>query len=148
MKVKIGIVLLLCAATCSFLTVISHMACIWLGPECFAIQLAPPELIESSRQGTILAPIATLLVSLIFFVIGLYGLSAAKIIPTLPMLSKAIFILAILCTVRGILPLQLWLRQPDQISYLALNYGVGWFFVGMCFTAGYFWVVKSQAIKN
>lgn len=148
MKTKIATILLLCAATCSFLTVISHMACIWLGPECFAIQLAPPELIESSRQGTILAPIATIIVSMIFFIIGLYGLSAAKFITPLPLLSKVICILALLCTVRGTLPIQLWLRKPDQVSDLALNYGLGWLFVGVCFTAGYFLVVRNQSIKS
>lgn len=144
MKMLLGKVLLICAAACSFLTTIAHMACIWLGPECYAVQLAPPILIESAKQGTLLAPIATVIVSLIFFVIGLYALSAAKLIKQLPLLSKAIFTLSILCLVRGILPIQLWLRKPYKIDQLDVNFGLGWLFVGICFSVGYFCVVKRN----
>lgn len=134
---KIGITLLILAAVIVFGTAIAHMSCIFLGPKCYSAQMAPPQLIESAKEGTYLAPIITILVSLIFFIWGLYALSGAKLIRRLPLLAFIIYSISALCIIRGILPLQLWLRYPDRVNDLAFYYGLGWLVTGLLYLLGY-----------
>ena len=113
------------------------MSCIFIGPECYAAQMAPPQMIESAKNGTYLAPVANIVVSTIFVIWGLYALSGTGFIRKLPLLKFAIYTIATLCIIRGTLPLQLWLRYPERVSDLAFYYGVGWLVTGLLYLLGY-----------
>ena len=137
MKLKYGVIFLVSAALIAMGNAIAHLSCIFIGPACYAAQMAPPILVESARNGTYLAPIANIFVSAIFIVLGLYALSAAGVGRKLPLLKYVIFTVATLCIVRGILPLQFWLRYPDKVNDVAFYYGVGWFVTGLLYLFGY-----------
>ncbi|EWH08387.1 hypothetical protein DS2_17637 [Catenovulum agarivorans DS-2] len=81
--------MLITFALIAVFTAIAHMSCIYLGPSCYQAQMAPPDLIESAQNGTLLAPIATVIVSALFLICGLFALSAAQIITRLPFLTAA-----------------------------------------------------------
>jgi len=137
MKFKCGIFFLVLAAFIAVGNAIAHLSCLYFGPECYSAQMAPVQLVESARNGTFLAPIANMMVSIIFIIWGLYALSAAGLIRKLPLLKIGIYSIATLCLIRGLLPLQLWLRYPERINDIALYYGIGWLITGLFFVIGY-----------
>jgi hypothetical protein len=140
-KSKLGVTLLVLAALMAMSTAFAHLSCIYFGPKCYAAQMAPALIVESAINGTYLAPIGTILASGIFVVLGLYALSAAgftgKLLSKLPLVSYAIYTIATLCIIRGILPLQLWLRHPDKITDVVLTVGLVWLIAGLCYLFGY-----------
>jgi hypothetical protein len=137
MKSKIGVILLVLAAFIAIGTAVAHLSCIFLGPECYAAQMAPPQVIESAKNGTYLAPVGTVFASALFVVLGLYALSGAGIIRKLPLLKYAVYAVAALCIIRGILPLQLWLRHPDKVNDIIFYTGIVWLVTGLLFLFGY-----------
>lgn len=121
------------------------MSCLYFGPECYAAQMAPPQIIESAKNGTLLAPVGTTFVSAIFVLLGLYALSGAGMIRKLPLLKFGIYTIAILCIIRGILPLQLWLRHPEKVNDIVFYTGLVWLVTGLLYLFGYRMCVKSPS---
>jgi hypothetical protein len=58
-------------------------------------------------------------VSIIFVFLGLYAISGTGIIRKFPFLKVVIYAVAILCIIRGTLPIQLWLRHPEKVNDVA-----------------------------
>jgi len=138
---------LILVAVVAFSTAIAHMACIPIGAQCYAVQMAPQILIESANKGTYLAPVATILVSSIFILFGLYALSGAGMIRKLPLLTFGSYSIAVLCIVRGVLPLQLWLRYSERVDLNELLYGMGWLVTGLLLLFGYYSAHKAAHSK-
>ena len=145
MSTKHGIVLLVVAGIIATSTAVAHLSCIYLGPQCYSIQMAPQVVIESAQAGTLLAPLGTIVVATIFLLFAAYAFSAAGLVRKLPFLKVVVNVIGILCIVRGILPLQLWLRHPEKVSQIVLNVGLAWLAVGLCFSIGYK-VVRSGRV--
>lgn len=139
-----GTVFLIVAALIVMGTAIAHLSCIVLGPQCYSLQMAPPSIIDSAQQGTLLAPLGTVLVSSVFVAFGLYALSAARIIRKLPLLNLAIYAISILFVIRGLLPTQLWLRHPERVSDAIVYVGCAWLATGLMYFLGYRNVQRSS----
>lgn len=137
MKLSFGIILLVVAAFIAFATALAHMSCIYLGPECYAVQMAPPEVVESAQNGTLLAPIGTLIVASVFIIMGCYALSAARLIRALPKLTVVVYTISALCIIRGILPIQLWIRHPEKVTEAVLYVGLAWLATGLFYFLGF-----------
>ena len=148
MQSNCGILFLVVAALIALGTAIAHMSCIFLGPECFSAQMAPPQVIESARNGTWLAPVGTIFASAIFLVFGLYALSGAGIVRKLPLLTLGIYTIATLCIIRGVLPLQLWIRHPEKVNSIVFYTGIIWLATGLLFLFGYLQVRKTAYINK
>jgi len=136
MNYKATVALSICALM-GLITAISHMSCIFLGPECFKAQLAPSALIESSRNGTLLAPIATIIISFLFILCSAFSLSATGVIKKLPFTYYALGTLAILCTIRGIATIPLSLIFIEMVTTFSLVAGFIWFVVGLLYVYGF-----------
>jgi len=137
MSTKWGMILLAVAALVAFSTAVAHLSCIYFGPQCFSAQMAPPAIVESAQNGTLFAPVATIVVAMVFIIFGIYALSGARLIRKLPLLSVGVYAIAFLCIVRGLLPMQLWLRHPEKVSNLVLFVGIVWLTVGLLYLFGY-----------
>ncbi|ARD21198.1 hypothetical protein [Shewanella japonica] len=137
MKSKYGVTLLLLTAILAFSTALAHFSCIFFGPECYSIQMAPEFIVESAKQGTIVAPIGAILAAILFIIPGCYALSGAHIIRKLPLLTLGIYTIATLCIIRGLLPIQLWLRKPDKVTDVVLYVGIVWLIAGLFYLFGY-----------
>ena len=124
--------------------VIAHMSCIWLGPECFAIQRAPLSIIESSKNGTWFAPIGTTFVSFLFVVCAIYALSGGEIIRKLPLLKAGIYTIGSICIARGILVIPILYKYPHLRSQFEISALIIWFICGTLIIWGY----KSHESKN
>jgi len=144
-KLKIGMSLLVLAALIAMGTAVAHLSCIYFGPQCYAAQMAPAFIVESAINGTYLAPIATIFASGIFVVLGLYALAGTgttnnvvgRWLGKLPLIKPAIYTIATLCIIRGVLPLQLWLRHPDKVTDVVLYVGIVWLMTGLLYLSGY-----------
>lgn len=152
MKSKIGILLLILAAAIAMGTALAHLSCIYFGPQCYAVQMAPKAIVDSAINGSYLAPIGTMFASSIFVILGLYALAgtgiANKIITKLndilPLVNYAIYTIAFLCIIRGILPLQLWLRHPEKVNDVVFYVGVVWLITGLFYLIGYRLCAKTD----
>lgn len=136
MKVKLGRLLLVLAGLIAFGTALAHTSCIYFGPECYSAQMAPPEVVEAAKPGSLVAPIGTLLVSAIFVGIGCYAFSAAGVMRPFPKLNFIIYLISFTCVVRGLLPIQLWFRHPQKVPDPVLYVGLVWLLVGLFFVIG------------
>lgn len=137
MKLKIGQFCLLLAALIATFTAMAHLSCIVLGPECYRAQMAPQSIVESAVNGTLLAPLGTVVVSLLFMLCSIYSLSRAKIIRPLPLTNLAIVILAAICVIRGLLAFQLKIRHPELVGVPELISSFIWFVSGLLFWFGH-----------
>ncbi len=106
--------------------------------------MAPQILIESAKAGTLVAPVVTIIVSFMIFIVGLYALSSARIIIKLSFINAAVITISVLCIIRGILPLQLWLRKPELMPLDGLIVGIIWLVSGVIFFAGHRQVKKQS----
>ena len=137
MSNKPGALLLVIAVLIAFATAIAHLSCIYFGPQCFSTQMMPLSIAELAENGTLLTPLDTLFVSTVFMVFGSNALSGARVVRKLPLLSLGIYTIAVLCIIRGILPLQLWLRLPDKVSESVLFISIVWLVAGLFYLFGY-----------
>lgn len=144
MNTQYGVILLALAAAIAMTTAVAHLSCIYFGPVCYVAQMAPMSIVESAKAGTFLAPFATVFVSAIFIVLGLYALSGAQLIRRLPLLSLGIYTIATLCIVRGVLPLQLWFRHPDKVNDTVFYVGLVWLITGFFYVVGYLVTNKAN----
>lgn len=144
MNTKGGWALIICALI-ALVTAISHISCIFLGAACYQAQLAPAQIVQSATDGTLLAPLATLTVSLLFILCGLFALSGASFIKKLPFQNLALLTIAILCTLRGLSTVPLSFLFPEIVSDFSLIAGAIWFITGLLYAYGYICVRKSCA---
>lgn len=134
---KSGIAALLIVAGIAVTTAIAHMSCIVIGPNCFRAQLAPEIIVKSAVEGTWIAPIGTLFVSVLFLVCAIYAVSATKLIKPVPMLRAGIFVISGLCLLRGIATIPIVVLYPNIITTFAIVAGFVWFASGVLCLIGY-----------
>jgi len=137
MKKTYGYLALFIVTGIAFSTALAHLSCIYFGPSCYAAQMAPTAIIESAKHGTLLAPIGAIVVSALFILIGLYSLSAAKIINNLPLTKLAIYVISTISIIRGILGIQLAIRHPERMDFIATTASVVWLVAGLLLLSGY-----------
>ncbi|WP_063358944.1 hypothetical protein [Pseudoalteromonas luteoviolacea] len=130
-KEKLAILGLLFVALMASVTVVAHMACIPLGEACYRAQLAPEILIQSARQGTMLAPLATVLVSALFALCAAYALAGIGYIKRLPLTNLALVTIAMLCTLRGLGGVVLSLALPEMVTIFSAVASLIWFVCGV-----------------
>lgn len=125
------------AAVIAIATATPHLSCLLLGPSCYAAQMVPPIVEQSAIDGTWLAPITTVVLSLLFISCGLFALSGAGYIAKLPLRNTALVFIAVLCILRGIAIIPSSLLYPDMVSVFSVSAGVVWFITGVLFAYGY-----------
>lgn len=141
---RFGVLFLCLAAMIAIGTGLAHFSCVFLSPDCYRLQMAPEFVVESAQNGTWLAPVAALVVASLFVVFGFYALSGAQLIRRLPLLSFGIYAIGVTCVIRGLLPLQLWIRHPDKASEPMILVGLIWLFVGLLYLIGYRLVLSKE----
>jgi hypothetical protein len=135
LKFTLGEKLLLVGGSIAALAAVWHLLCILGGPSWFAFARAPQDIIDSSIQGTLLAPIGTIVVAGLMFSCTFYAYSGAGIIRKVALLKPALMTIALLCLLRGLIaiPSFFLLEHLDKWQLIASS---TWLFVGVCFLAG------------
>lgn len=127
--------LLLSAGIIASASAIWHLLCIWGGPSWFAFARAPQQIIDSAQQGTLLAPIGTVIVASLMFACTVFAFSAVGFIRKLPLLKPALITISLLCTLRGLIAIPI-LVTPNGLDVWEVVASSVWFYVGICFTVG------------
>lgn len=112
-----------------------HLLCILGGPSWFAFARAPQQIIESAQQGTLLAPIGTVIVAGLMFACTIFAFSAVGLIRKVPLLKPALITISLLCTLRGLIAIPFLVTTTGLDVWEVIASSV-WFYVGICFIVG------------
>ena len=112
-----------------------HLLCIWGGPSWFAFARAPKQLIDSAQQGTLLAPVSTVIVAGLMFACTVFAFSAVGLIRKVPLVKPALITIALLCTVRGLVGIPTFVTAAG-IDIWQIVASTVWLYVGVCFIVG------------
>jgi hypothetical protein len=127
--------LLISAGVIACASSIWHLLCIFGGAHWFAFARAPQQIIDSSQQGTLLAPIGTVIVASLMFSCTVFAFSAAGLIRKVPLLKSALMTISILCILRGLIAIPTFVNSTGLDLWQIIASTV-WFYVGICFAAG------------
>lgn len=112
-----------------------HLLCIWGGPSWFAFARAPKQIIDSAQQGTLLAPVGTVIVAGLMFACTVFAFSAVGLIRKVPLVKPALITIALLCAVRGLIGIPTFVTAAGLDIWQIVASTV-WLYVGVCFIAG------------
>jgi len=127
--------LLISAAIIASAASIWHLLCIFGGPSWFAFARAPQQIIESAQQGTLLAPIGTIVVAGLMFACSIFAFSAVGIIGKVALIKPALSSIGILCTLRGVMFIPTLINSVNLDVWQLVASSV-WLYVGICFILG------------
>ena len=138
--------LLVSAGGIASASAIWHLLCIIGGPGWFIFARAPQQIIESAQQGTMLAPIGTIIIATLMFACTMFAFSGAGLIRKVPLLKPALITIALLCILRALLGITSLVVSIgfDIWQFVASSV---WLYVGICFAIGslaQFWPSKSS----
>jgi len=132
---KVQSKLLISAGIIASASAIWHLLCILGGPTWLAFARAPQQVIHSAQQGTLLAPVSTVVVASLMFACAVFAFSAAGLIRKVPLLKSALITIAVLCTLRGLIAIPTFVNSIGLDIWQIVASSV-WFYVGICFIAG------------
>lgn len=127
--------LLISAGFIASAAAIWHLLCILGGPSWFAFARAPQQIIESAQQGTMIAPIGTIIVATLMFACTIFAFSAAGLIRKVPLVKPAVMTIATLCSLRGLIAIPEFTNSAG-LDIWQIVASIVWFCVGICFIAG------------
>ena len=127
--------LLISAGVIASASAIWHLLCILGGPSWFVFARAPQQIIDSAVQGTLIAPIGTIIVASLMFACTLFAFSAVGLIRKVPLLKSALITIAALCLLRGLIAVPTFVTSSGSDTWQIVASTV-WFYVGICFVAG------------
>lgn len=127
------------AAVAMFAAAALHVAALLVGPAMIAALGAPEIVVQSSQQGTMLAPLVILGIAAALAVLGLYALSGAGRLQRLPFVRFVLGAAACVFILRALaLPAVLLLAPavPEQIPLFEIYTAVLCFLIGLTFLSG------------
>jgi len=129
------------------LAAIWHLLCLIGGVGWLAFARAPLAIIESYKQGTALAPIATVIIAGLMFACAAYAFSSAGLIRKIPLLKSALVTISVLCLLRATLVMPRIVRESFTDTWQIVASAV-FFFVGICFLLGSIEAFSVKKIKK
>ncbi len=122
---------LITGACLSILAALAHLACIVGGPEWYRFFGAGEAMARAAGRGEWTPTLVTLGIAAMLFIWGAYALSAAGVLPRLPLLRTGLVVIAAIYLLRGLafVPVNLVTRQYSDgfaviSSLIVLIYGV------------------------
>ncbi|MEL7481258.1 MAG: hypothetical protein AAGJ29_06835 [Pseudomonadota bacterium] len=92
----------LLAAVALIFAALYHLVLLIADPSWTAFAGAPPEIVDSLREGTWVAPVSIILIAGSLFVMAGFGLAAAGVIPRWPLQRLALSLIAGIFLLRGL----------------------------------------------
>jgi hypothetical protein len=126
---------LMSAGVIASVSAIWHLLCILGGPSWFVFARAPQSIIDSAHQGTLLAPIGTIIVAGLMFACSIFAFSAVGLLRKVPLLKTALVTIAVLCTLRGLIAIPSF-TDVNGLDVWQIVASTVWFYVGLCFIVG------------
>lgn len=126
----------LLAAAISLFGALIHFLAPWLGPEWYAFLQAPPKVVASAQDGSLLAPASAVAIGLLMLACALYALAGAGLLRWLPFAQMVQGTVAAVCLLRGLLALPYLYKFPDRLWTFDVVASAIWFAAGLGFLVG------------
>jgi hypothetical protein len=124
-----------------------HIAALVAGPYWVEFLGAPPEIIQSARDGTWLAPVSTLAIAFLLFIWSAYAASVIGLIRKLPFLRLGNAAIAIILILRGLVGIPYFLMLDWQSDMQILFHGILSLYVltmGIGYAAAFFAIREKE----
>ncbi|MFM7358000.1 MAG: hypothetical protein ACKO1T_05410 [Sediminibacterium sp.] len=115
---------------------IGHIVGLFWADKMFEVTGIGKEMTELAQTHSSLPYLLTIFVAIIFFIFGLYGLSADNKFRPLPLLKQVIFAIAGIYLLRGIGELIFDLEKQQANQILEITYSLIAVFIGLLFLIG------------
>jgi hypothetical protein len=115
---------------------IAHIVGLFWSDKMFEVTGIGKEMIELAQTHSSLPYLLTIFVAIVFFIFGLYGLSADNKFRPLPLLKPVIFAIAGIYLLRGIGELIFDLEKQQANQFLEITYSLIAVFIGLLFLIG------------
>lgn len=115
---------------------IAHIIGLFWADKMFEVTGIGKEMTELAQTHSSLPYLLTFFVAIVFFIFGLYGLSADNKFRPLPLLKPVIFVIAGIYLLRGIGELIFDLEKQQANQFLEITYSLIAVFIGLLFLIG------------
>lgn len=115
---------------------IGHIVGLFWADKMFEVTGVGKEMTELAQTHSSLPYLLTIFVAIVFFIFGLYGLSADNRFRPLPLLKPVIFTISGIYILRGIGELIFDLEKQQANHFLELTYSLIAIFIGLLFLIG------------
>lgn len=122
-----------------------HVAAILGGPAWYAFFGAPPQIVDSARAGTWLAPAGTAGIAALMGVCAAYACSALGWMRRLPLLHTMLAGIATICLLRALILVPVAFIHPEVINVFEIVAAFVWGAAGIGFTAGFLMTKRTPA---
>jgi nitrate reductase gamma subunit len=120
----------------NILIAIGHIIGLFWADKMFEVTGIEKEMAKLAQTHSSLPFLLTIFVAIVFFIFGLYGLSADNKFRQLPFLKPVIFIIAGIYLLRGFGELIFDLEQQQATEFLEITYSLIAVFIGLLFLIG------------
>jgi hypothetical protein len=120
----------------NILIAVGHIVGLFWADKMFEVTGIGKEMTELAQTHSSLPYLLTIFVAIVFFIFGLYGLSADNKFRPLPFLKLVIFSIAGIYLLRGIGELIFNLKKQQANQYLEITYSLIAVFIGLMFLIG------------
>lgn len=120
----------------NILIAIAHIVGLFWADKMFEVTGIGKEMTELAQTHSSLPYLLTIFVAIVFFIFGLYGLSADNKFRPLPLLKPVIFVIAGIYLLRGIGELIFDLEKQQANQFLEITYSLIAVFIGLLFLLG------------
>ena len=115
---------------------IAHIVGLFWADKMFEVTGIGNEMTKIAQTHSSLPYLLTIFVSVVFFIFGLYGLSANNKFRKLPFLKPVVFVIAGIYLLRGIGELIFDLEKQQANQFLEITYSLIAVFIGLLFLIG------------
>ncbi len=130
--------LLITGAILNFIIAAGHIAALFFLDRAFHLAGLYPYMEQHADVPDWVNYAATATVTILFILMGLYGLSGARVIRKLPLLKPGIGLITTVCIARGVLGLAYEILSEKQLLSGVVFSSVA-LFIGLCYFAGGAW---------
>ncbi|GGX17078.1 hypothetical protein GCM10011282_23900 [Undibacterium macrobrachii] len=125
------------AGVIAVIGVIIHIAAIFGGPSWYAYFGAPPQIVQSAREGTWLAPVSTMMITALMAICAAFAFSALGLIRRLPLLRTGLAGMAAICLLRSMILWPLMINHPELRNTFEIVAAIVWGLAGVGFVFGF-----------
>lgn len=126
-----------------FIVSVLHVAIIFGGPDWYRFFGAGEGMAQLAEQGSRLPAIVTAMIALLLCLVGIYGLSGAKVLPRLPLLKVVLWLISLAFLARGLfgIPLVVFVDDPylkeleSRMIFMVITSFIS-ICIGICYLCG------------
>ncbi len=126
---------------------IAHIVGLFWADKMFEVTGIGNEMTKIAQTHSSLPYLLTIFVSVVFFIFGLYGLSANNKFRKLPFLKPVVFVIAGIYLLRGIGELIFDLEKQQANQFMEIAYSLIAVFIGLLYLIGGLQLEKAKSEK-